>query len=125
MAESRRGVKRRSTFEKDDKTCALCPHTITFKGIDALLIHAAKYNKDRPQQHRGYFRALKEALKEHAEIQREQLEAQQPEQPPQAGNIRPAIGYQKGKGGRPDTAQNPTAGEFITTPLTWLFVVHM
>ena len=113
MAESRRGVRRRNTtFQKDEKTCALCPNNITFKGTEALLIHAAKYTKDRPQQHRGYFRELKEALKEHEELQMENLKAQQRQQQQltdQPGNIRPALGYPKGKGGRTDT--NLTGGK--------------
>lgn len=46
----------------DETTCAVCRNPRKFKGWDALLIHAQKYSKQMPWQHRGYFRALQEAL---------------------------------------------------------------
>jgi hypothetical protein len=33
-----------------------------FKGWDALLIHAENYSKHHIHEHRGYFRAMKEAF---------------------------------------------------------------
>jgi hypothetical protein len=67
-----RGTKRRSGTDSsgaalqrlnldDETTCAVC-HKRRFKGWDALLIHAQKFSKEMPWQHRGYFRALQEAL---------------------------------------------------------------
>jgi len=57
----------------DEITCAVCRNPRKFKGWDALLIHAQKYTKQMPWQHRGYFRALQEALfdkkvENHAEV---------------------------------------------------------
>jgi hypothetical protein len=46
----------------DETTCAVCRNPRKFKGWDALLIHAQKYSKQMPWQHRGYFRALQEAI---------------------------------------------------------------
>ncbi|KAG0578720.1 hypothetical protein KC19_4G045000 [Ceratodon purpureus] len=46
----------------DETTCAVCRNPRKFKGWDALLIHAQKYSKQMPWQHRGYHRALQEAL---------------------------------------------------------------
>ena len=46
----------------DETTCAVCRNPRKFKGWDALLIHAQKYSKQMRWQHRGYFRALQEAL---------------------------------------------------------------
>lgn len=49
--------------DPDDETaCAVCRNPRKFKGWDALLIHAQKYSKQMPWQHRGYFRALQEAI---------------------------------------------------------------
>lgn len=51
-----------SDESEDETTCAVCRNPRKFKGWDALLIHAQKYTKQMPRQHRGYFRALEEAL---------------------------------------------------------------
>jgi hypothetical protein len=64
MALVRRGAKRLNTSEKEDMICAACRTPKTFKGFEALLIHAERFTKENARQHRGYFRALKEAIQE-------------------------------------------------------------
>lgn len=64
MALVRRGVKRLNATEKEDMVCAVCRTPKTFKGWEALLIHAERFMKEDSRQHRGYFRALKEALQD-------------------------------------------------------------
>lgn len=64
MALIRRGVKRLYSTDKEEMICAICQQDKTFKGWDALLIHAERFTKENSRQHRGYFRALKQALQE-------------------------------------------------------------
>lgn len=64
MALIRRGVKRVSGGDKEEIVCAVCQQDRKFKGWDALLIHAERFVKENARQHRGYFRALKQALQE-------------------------------------------------------------
>ncbi|CAK9274455.1 unnamed protein product [Sphagnum jensenii] len=49
-------------FQIEDHGCAVCLDEKKFKGWDALLIHAENYSKHHVHEHRGYFRAMKEAL---------------------------------------------------------------
>jgi hypothetical protein len=49
-------------FQIEDHSCAVCLDEKKFKGWDALLIHAENYSKHHVHEHRGYFRAIKEAL---------------------------------------------------------------
>jgi hypothetical protein len=49
-------------FQIEDHGCAVCLDEKKFKGWDALLIHAQNYSKHHIHEHRGYFRAIKEAL---------------------------------------------------------------
>eukprot|EP00249_Psilotum_nudum_P019899 c27467_g1_i1 orf=128-2011(+) len=49
--------------DKGEKLCAVCPNAQLFKGWTALLAHAGQFKKKRPQMHRGYHRALSEALR--------------------------------------------------------------
>ncbi|KAG0560268.1 hypothetical protein M758_10G162200 [Ceratodon purpureus] len=69
MALVRRGVKRVNAPEKEDVVCAVCRTPKTFKGFDALLIHAERFMKENARQHRGYFRALKEALQDEDDLE--------------------------------------------------------
>ncbi|CAM6129309.1 unnamed protein product [Calypogeia fissa] len=50
------------TDKNSDIQCAICPDEKRFKGWEALLIHAAKFQKGNNHQHRGYYRAVREAL---------------------------------------------------------------
>lgn len=64
MALIRRGVKRLKGGNQEEMVCAVCPTPKKFKGWGALLIHAERFVKEKARQHRGYFRALKQALQE-------------------------------------------------------------
>ncbi|KAL2643623.1 hypothetical protein R1flu_011210 [Riccia fluitans] len=50
------------TDRRIQKHCHICSFDRRFRGWEALLIHAAKYQKDKTRQHRGYYRALRQAL---------------------------------------------------------------
>lgn len=49
--------------DRAEKCCPVCPTPQRFKGWKALLAHAGQFKKKRVQQHRGYHRALQEALR--------------------------------------------------------------
>lgn len=68
----------------DETTCAVCRNPRKFKGWDALLIHAQKYNKQMPWQHRGYYRALQEALYD-KKVQNQNHAAEATADPPSPG----------------------------------------
>ncbi|KAL3696853.1 hypothetical protein R1sor_010929 [Riccia sorocarpa] len=57
------------TDKRIQKHCHICPFDRRFRGWEALLIHAAKYQKDNTRQHRGYYRALRQAILQSTEEQ--------------------------------------------------------
>ncbi|OAE24867.1 hypothetical protein AXG93_2931s1090 [Marchantia polymorpha subsp. ruderalis] len=50
------------TDRRVKKYCHICPGDKHFRGWEALLIHAAKFQKEKTRKHRGYYRAIRDAL---------------------------------------------------------------